>query len=225
MENNWSASWCKISPDEGRWRMHAEASGYSTDVVCGSRCIETAYPVSQIYYASRNMERKVGNNGITRQVMVPTDGSICWLSMVSFWQASAANEWAECTVRRNIAGDSWELQASVRQKWSQTGGECGAVCLQNLPQESISIGDEVVKQWEQQGCAETELGNADNQHCFLTSMAVSNARDYGQRPRCKLSINSESDERRWTLRTCNGHTWGSKALCGVRCVAFTSSSA
>jgi hypothetical protein len=25
--HSWSAAWCKVSPDEGRWRMHAQASG------------------------------------------------------------------------------------------------------------------------------------------------------------------------------------------------------
>jgi hypothetical protein len=222
LENNWSAAWCKIFPDAGRWRMHAEASGEWTDVVCGSRCIETTYPISQQYYVSRNMERTTGNSGISRQTMVPTNGAICWLSMASFWQASAANEWAECTVRRNDAQDTWELQASVEQKLSRTGSECGAVCLLDLPQESIFIGSEVIRQWEQPGCAETALGDADTQHCFLTSVAVSHAATNGQRPRCAVSVDVGADERHWTLRTCNGVAWGSKTLCGAQCVTFRS---
>jgi hypothetical protein len=227
LENNWSAAWCKIFPDAGRWKMNAEASGDWTDVVCCSRCIETAYPISGLYYVSRNMNRKMGNSGISRQAMVPADGAMCWLSMASFWQASAANEWAECTVRRNDAQDIWELLASVEQKLSRTGSECGAVCLYDLPQESIFIGSEVVRQWEQRGCAETALGDADTQHCFLTSVGVSHAVDNGQRPRCAVSVavDVESGERRWTLRTCNGETLGSKTRCEAQCVMFRSSSA
>jgi len=203
--------------------MYAGASGHWTDVACGSRCIQTPYPVSQVYYVSRNQDRKTNNTGITRQTMVPTSSSICWLSMVSFWQASAANEWAGCTARHNDVGDAWELQASVRQQWSKTGAECGAVCLSDLPHKSVSIGTEVVKQRELRGCTYTDLGNADTQHCFLTSMAVSNVRSHNQRPRCAVSVKGDSGERHWMLRTCNGETSGSKTRCGARCVAFTRS--
>merc|ERR1712232_48599 len=157
---------------------------------------------------------KLGNSGVTSGALVPTGGSICWLSMVSFWQASAANEWAECTVRHNGAGDTWELQASVQQQSSRTGAGCGAVCLSELPQRSFAITDEIVKQWDHEGCIETELGDVDNHHCLLTSMAVSNARENSQRPKCKVSVKETLEGRRWTLNTCNGPKWGSKALCG-----------
>merc|ERR1711953_911505 len=110
--------------------------GEFTDVVCGSRCLETAYPVSQLYYVSRNTERSTESSGTSFQTMIPVDGAICWLSMVNFWQASAAYEGAECSVRHGNAG-IWELQASViSQQRSQTGAECGAVCLHDLPQAS-----------------------------------------------------------------------------------------
>jgi hypothetical protein len=226
-DDNWSAAWCKIAPSAGRWRMHAEASGWWTDVACGSRCIETSFPISRGYYVSRNMERATGADGagITSQAMVAAEGAICWLSQVSFWQASVANEWAECSVRHSNEQDAWELQASVQQKYSRTGSECGAVCLHGLPQEFISVGHEMVKQWEQPGCAETNLGSAESQHCFITSMAVSHAVSNGQRPRCKLSVAQESEDQSssWIMRTCNGESGGSKTLCGVRCLAFSTS--
>jgi hypothetical protein len=222
LNNEWSAAWCRVFPEQGRWRMHAQASGTWTDVSCSSRCLESPYPVSPVYKVSRNKDRKVGLNGISRQTMVPTDGSVCWLSMVSFWQASTSNEWAECTVRQAAAGDQWELQASIKSEFSRTGAECGAVCLENLPLASVSVGIEVVKQWEENGCADTHLGDAENQHCFLTTTAVSHAVGFGQRPSCQVSIQVGMDKNTWTLRTCNGAEWGAKVLCGVRCITFSS---
>lgn len=205
--------------------MYAGASGTWTDVACSSRCIQSPYPVSQVYYAARNQDRKSDSNGITPQTMVSTSSSICWLSMVSLWQASAANEWAGCAVRDDV-GDAWELQASVQQqRRSKIGAQCGAVCLSDLPQNAVSIGAEMVKQREQSGCTHIDLGSADTDHCFLTSMAVSNAHSKSQRPSCavSMSINEDSEERRWTLNTCNGDVFGSKVRCGARCITFTRS--
>merc|ERR1712036_5519 len=100
-----------------------------------------------------------------------------------------------------------------QQRLSKTGAQCGAVCLSDLPRKSVAIGAEQVEQRERSGCTETNLGSAHTQYCFLSSMAVSNVRSKGQRPRCLVSANEDSDERRWILRTCNGAMAGSKIRC------------
>jgi len=74
-------------------------------------------------------------------------------------------------------------------------------------------------------------------------MAVSHAFDWKERPRCDLKIKeaetvqvkhtsdetvdkiedvdeSRKDQKRWTLRTCNGERRHAEAMCGARCITF-----
>lgn len=128
------------------------------------------------------------------------------------------HEWAECAIKRDETSKVWELQASVKQTHSRTGAECGAVCLHDLPVEAFEVDDEVVRHWDQSGCTETDLGSADDRHCFLSSMAVSHARYNSERPRCSLVVDYEP--RKWTLLTCNGRAREAETMCGVRCIRF-----
>jgi len=78
---------CQVEAQYGRWRMYTEANGSFSDASCGSRCIETDYPVSKSYGVSRNLEREVGAGGMTRTSMINKEDSICWLSEVSFFRS------------------------------------------------------------------------------------------------------------------------------------------
>jgi len=114
------------------------------------------------------------------------------------------------------------------------GAECGAVCLHSLPSATFAIESEVIKHWERKDCVETDLGSSDHRHCFLSSMAVSHAWDWQERPRCDLKIKesdtavdkfedvdeSRKDQKRWILRTCNGKRRHAEAMCGARCITF-----
>jgi len=105
--------------------------------------------------------------------------------MVSFWQATHRGDWAECSIKAN-AEKMWEVRASVKQTKSKTGAECGAVCMQELPEESFKIEDEIIQHSDRSDCKETDLGSSENRTCFLSSMAVSHAYDWQERPRCDL---------------------------------------
>jgi len=200
--------------------MHTEATGSWADASCGSSCIETTYPVSDTYEVSRNTERHQGASGVSRKAMVSIENSLCWLSTTSFWQASHANEWADCTIKPSSG--VWEVQASLDAKESRIGAECGAVCLYNLPSSTFTVAQEVVKKRASRGCAITDLGHADGQHCFLSSVAVSHARDRYERPACHVET---TEENRWIMRVCTGEGSYTQTSCGVRCVAFASSHA
>merc|ERR1712014_454477 len=158
------------------------------------------------FTASRNLEREVGASGVTRTSMVKKEGSICWLSTVSFFQASEPN--------------GWEVQAAVMAKESRVGAQCGATCLYDLPKATFTVGDEVVKQWSHDDCGEKYLGRADEQHCFLTSMAVSHARDRYQRPACNIGTKEKNGVMVWRLKVCNGWAHHTKTMCAARCVSF-----
>merc|ERR1712187_394987 len=205
-------------------RMYTEANGSRADASCGSRCIDTEYPVSNSYAVSRNLERQVGASGITRTSMLKREGSICWLNKVSFFEASHANEWAECLIKPSEDG-RWEVQAAIMARESKAGAQCGATCLYDLPISTFSVGDEVVKQWSYDNCGEEFLGPVVNQHCFLTAMAVSHAKDRYQRPACQVDTKQNDGVMQWRLKFCNG--WSkdgdTQAMCGARCVSFVNS--
>merc|ERR1712232_1429469 len=98
-----------------------------------------------------------------------------------------------------------------------------------------------IKHWDRNDCVETDLGSSEHRTCFLSSMAVSHAYDWKERPRCDLKIKDlESDhikgeyeeevdkivddhrqEKRWVLRTCTGERRHAEAMCGARCVKFS----
>jgi hypothetical protein len=185
----WSTSTCKVYPEFGRVKLDAVVVGPYTDAECGSACLETPYPVTKNYYVKRNEKRERGVTGVTKEAMISTKGSVCWLSMVSFWQATHRGDWAECSVKAN-KDKMWEVRASVNQKSSKTGSECGAVCMSQLPK-PFKVEDEVIKHWDRSGCQETVLGPAANRTCFLSSMAVSHAHDWQERPRCDVEVVGE----------------------------------
>merc|ERR1712048_127297 len=187
----WSKASCKIYSEFGRIKMDATAAGYDTDAECGGACLETNYPVTEYKYnVARNVNRESGVTGVTREAMISTAGSVCWLSHIGFWQATHKGDWAECAVKAN-RDNMWELQATVKQKGSRTGSECGAVCMHQLP-EVFKIEDEVIKHWDHSSCDDTLLGTSQNRTCFLSSMAVSHAYDWQERPRCDVKIVDET---------------------------------
>jgi hypothetical protein len=108
-------------------------------------------------------------------------------------------------------------------KESRVGAQCGATCLYDLPKATFTVGDEIVKQWSYDDCGEKYLGHADKQHCFLTSMAVSHARDRSQRPACNLDTKEKDGIVVWRLKVCNGWAHHTQTMCGARCVSFVDS--
>merc|ERR1712176_620418 len=190
-----------------------------------------------------NRKREQGVSGVNRETMISTLGSICWLSHVSFWQLTHGSDWAECSIKPN-AQSMWEVQASVKQSGSHTGAECGAVCLHDLPSATFTIENEIIKQWDRSGCVETDLGSSEHRTCFLSSMAVSHAYDWKERPRCDIEIkhldsdqikqfgddeaiekSEDGDEHRqnqnrWVLKTCTGQRRHAETMCGARCITY-----
>jgi len=106
---------------------------------------------------------------------------------------------------------------------SRVGAQCAATCLYDLPAAVFTVGDEVVKQWDYNDCDEEFLGPADEQHCFLTSMAVAHARDKNQRPACHVDTKEKDGIITWRLKVCNGWASNTQTLCGARCVSFVTS--
>merc|ERR1712019_143272 len=222
--------------------MDARARGQWTDARCSSSCLETDYPGTKQYLVERNPERHVGATGVSRKTMISTVGSVCWLSKVEFWQVTHEDEFAECSTKPN-AQNMWELHASLKGWGSHQGAECGAVCLHSLPSATFTIEQEVIKHWDRNDCVETDLGSSEHRHCFLSSMAVSHAWDWKERPRCDLKIKesenfqvehgddqtvdkiedvdeTRQNQNRWILRTCNGERRHAEAMCGARCITF-----
>jgi len=163
-----------------------------------------------------------GASGITRTSMLKQEGSICWLNAINFFEASHANEWAECLIKPSEEG-RWEVQAAVMARDSKAGAQCGATCLYDVPTSTFTVGDEVVKQWSYDNCGEEYLGPAENQHCFLTSMAISHAQARYQRPACEVGTKEKDGVMQWRLKVCNGWAHHTQAMCGARCVSFVSS--
>lgn len=159
---------------------------------------------------------------MTRTSMIKKEDSICWLSEVSFFEASHANEWAECRVRPSEE-NRWEVQAVIMAKESRVGAQCGATCLHDLPAAVFTVGDEVIKQWDYNDCGEEFLGPADEQHCFLTSIGLAHARDKNQRPSCDVDMKENDGIINWRLKVCNGWAKNTQTLCGARCVSFVNS--
>merc|ERR1712178_118005 len=115
------------------------------------------------------------------------------------------------------------MGAAVIARESKAGAQCGATCLYDLPISTFTVGDEVVMQWSYDDCGEDFLGPAENQHCFLTSMAVSHAEDRYQRPGCHVDTKQKDGVMQWRLKVCNGWAHHTQSMCGARCVAFVNS--